>query len=94
MEEIKKKCPKCGATKKQYWQGHNRSGSRKCLCGECGRRYTPEPNKHAYTEEERQQAFKLLVSGMSGRAIGLQMGMNHANVYKWAKKNERGVDKS
>ncbi|GHV01985.1 hypothetical protein FACS1894211_12650 [Clostridia bacterium] len=93
MEENNKECPKCGATEKQYRNGQNKSGTNKCLCGVCGRRYTPAPMKNAYTEEERQQALKLLVSGMSGRAIGLQMGMSKANAYAWAKKKERGVDK-
>ena len=93
MEEKKKECPRCGSSEKQIWHGHNRSGSRKCLCRLCGRRYTPEPLKHEYTDDERQQAYKLLVSGMSGRAIGLQMGMSHSNVYNWAKKNRGDVDK-
>ena len=94
MEEKKKECPVCGATANQHWQGQNRSGSRKCICRKCGRRYTPEPNKNGYGEEEQKQALKLLVSGMSGRAIGLQMGMSKGNVYNWAKKNRDDVDKS
>jgi transposase-like protein len=79
MEEKKKECHKCGATLKPARNGKNRCGSRKCKCLVCGKRYTPEPRKHAYAEEGRQ-AYKLLVSGMSGMAIGLQMGMSHANV--------------
>jgi transposase len=59
----------------------------------CGRRYTPAPCKHSYSEDEHKQAFALLASGMSGRAIGLQMGMSKANVYAWAKKTEQIADK-
>jgi transposase-like protein len=94
MEKIITECPKCGALTNQIWHGCNRSGTRKRYCRECGRHYTPEPRKHAYTEEEQKQAFAMLVSGMSGRQIGLQMGMSKANVYKWAKKNRWSVDKS
>jgi transposase-like protein len=82
MEKIKAVCPRCGASEKQVWDGENRSGSRKRYCRECGRHYTPEPLKHAYSEEERKAAFKLLESGMSGRQVGLQMNMSKANVYK------------
>ncbi|MDR2634821.1 MAG: hypothetical protein LBC13_02435 [Clostridiales bacterium] len=93
MDKQQNECPACGAAVKQYKNGHNRSGSKKCRCGVCGRQYTPEARSHAYGEEERQQALKLLVSGMSGRAIGLQMGMSKANVYNWVKKGRGSADK-
>ena len=38
--------------------------------------------------------MQLMVDGMSGRAIGRQLGMSKANVYNWAKKNRGSVDKS
>lgn len=39
-------------------------------------------------------AIKIHYSGVSGRGVGKIMGMNKANVYRWIKKTDEGVDNS
>ena len=74
--------------------GYNRSGTQRCLCGECNYKYTHNPKRHAYSEELRQIAIKEYYAGASGRAVGLMHGMSKSNVYNWIKKNGGCVDKS
>jgi transposase-like protein len=85
MENKKCKCPRCGAEEKQQKSGLNRSKTQRMLCGECGKRYTPEPKKHAYSEEERQKAIKMYFSGVSGRGVAKFFEFNKGNVYNWLK---------
>jgi len=82
-----KKCPVCGRIENQIYQGYNRSGSQRCVCKECGKKYTINPNPHAYSEEVRQNAMKIYYSGVSGRGVGNILGMNKSNVMRWIKKN-------
>lgn len=93
-EEIneKKKCPRCGREDMQRKNGHNASGTQKCICGHCKKTYTLKPKKRAYDEETRALALKIYYAGASGRAVGKILGMSKANVYNWIKKNgnERG----
>jgi transposase-like protein len=83
-----KKCPKCGEEKQQLKRGFNRSGTQRVMCKHCNIRYTLNPKKHEYSEEERQQAIKMFYSGVSGRGVGKFFKMSKANVYNWIKKNE------
>ena len=36
-------CPKCGKVENQVKMGYNRSGTQRCMCKECGTRYTIAP---------------------------------------------------
>ena len=98
MEKTKRKCPKCGATERQHSIGKTKAGNSRYRCTICKREYTPNPKKWQYTEEEKKKAIQLLLLGNSGRAVGKALGMNKANVYRWAKEaKKRGlssVDKS
>jgi transposase-like protein len=98
MEKEIRKCPKCGSEEHQHSIGRTKAGSRRFRCTSCGREYTPNPKKHAYSEEERKQAMRLLLLGNSGRAVGKALGMNKSNAYRWAieaqKKGSCDVDKS
>ena len=101
MESMKKEartCPNCGSTERQHSIGKTKAGSRRFRCNHCKREYTPNPKRWVYTEEERSQALRLLLLGNSGRAVGKALGMNKANVYRWAVEAEKkglcDVDKS
>ena len=82
-----KQCPACGTMEKQILQGLNRSGTQRCLCKECGKKYTLNPKSNAYPEEVRQTAIKIYYSGVSGRGVGNILGMSKANAVRWIKKN-------
>ena len=80
-----KRCQRCGSEKGQHKYGKNRSGTAKYRCSECGRVYTPEPSKHAYSEEERTAAIKSYYEGVSGRGVGRLHKMSKSNVVRWIK---------
>jgi len=84
------RCPYCGSEKRQNKNGRNRSGTVRYLCQECRRTYTPEPAKHAYSEEARTDAIKTYYEGVSGRAVGRLRKMSKSNVFRWIK--ERAED--
>lgn len=88
--EENKKCPKCGKMENQVKIGYNRSGTQRCMCKDCGIRYTIDPKKHEYPEETKQLAMKIYYSGVSGRGVGKILGINKADVYNWIKKNGNG----
>ena len=89
MEKEVRTCPRCGAREHQHSIGKTKAGSRRFRCTVCKREYTPHPKKHAYSEEERKQAMKLLLLGNSGRAVGKALGMNKSNAYRWAVEAEK-----
>jgi len=83
-----KRCPNCKAQDGQMKSGKNRSGTQRIVCRHCKKSYTPEPKRHAYSEEVREQAIKIYYAGVSGRGVGKILGMSKANVYNWIKKND------
>jgi transposase-like protein len=92
MEKEKKEervCPQCGKREKQWKQGVNMSGTERYKCQNCKKTYTPNPRPHAYDEETKKTALRMLVSGMSGRKIGLLLGMCKNNAYKWAQETSK-----
>ena len=93
MEATAKQCPKCGSNSRQMKAGYNRSGTQRCMCGLCGKRYTQNPKAWRYSEEIRQLAVKEYFAGASGRGVGKIHGFSKANVFNWLKKTEHGVDK-
>ena len=94
MERAENKCPSCNSVEKQHKQGKNRCGTQRYKCMKCGKKYTPSPQSRGYSEEVVQNALRIYYSGVSGRGVGKVLGMSKANVFKWIKKNDGGVDKS
>lgn len=82
MEAEKRICPKCGAVDRQRKYGFSASGNQRYKCKACKREYTPEPMRRGYSKEQKEQALKLLVQGMTGRGVGKLSGMSKANVYR------------
>ena len=97
MDKEERQCPYCGGKEKQYKIGKTKAGSQRYRCVSCEREYTPNPKKWKYSEEEKEQALKLLLLGNSGRGVGKALKMSKANAYRWAKeakkKSPSGVDK-
>jgi transposase-like protein/IS1 family transposase len=95
MKEVEKNsctCPNCNAETGQMKNGKNRSGAQSMLCRYCGKSYTPEPKRNAYSEEVREMAIKIYYAGASGRGVGKVLGMSKANVYNWIKKTAQNLE--
>jgi transposase-like protein len=80
-------CPKCGKKENQKFNGHNQSGTQKCLCGDCGCSYTLNPKEHKLSDEKVLQIHKLLLAGISGRKVGQLLGIGKNTAYAVIKKN-------
>ena len=89
--EAGKICPKCGKEENQKKIGYNASGTQRCMCKECGTRYTINPKSREYPQEVREQAIRMYYAGASCRTVGKIMHMNKSNVMYWIKK-ERHKD--
>jgi transposase-like protein len=93
MRKIKesegRECPYCGSTESQWKIGTNDSQTQRFLCKNCRKSYTPSPREHRYDEKTRKEAMRMLVSGISGRRIGLLLGMCKNNAYNWAKETAK-----
>jgi transposase-like protein len=76
-------CPSCLMEQCVSRAGHNSSGSQRYWCQQCQRYFTPDPKPMGYTLELKQQAYKLHCAGLSLRAIGQQLGINHQTVNNW-----------
>jgi transposase-like protein len=76
-------CPKCQKTNRQIRDGHTASGSQRYRCRYCGCRYTPAPKEHGYSDEIRLQAVRMYLEGMSLRAIGRVLRVNHQSAANW-----------
>lgn len=79
------KCPQCESTERQNKDGKTTAGSQRYECGECGKKYVPNPKPRGYSIEIRQQAVKMYVDGNNLRRIGRHLGVNHQSVANWVK---------
>jgi transposase-like protein len=78
-------CPHCQRTEHQVKNGMTKFGSQRYKCKVCQRIYTPDPKQQGYPDVIRQKAIQLYVDGMSLRAIGRHLGVDHKSVGHWAK---------
>ena len=78
-------CPYCQARERQVKAGKNGSGSQRWKCQVCGRKYTPEPKEHGYSDALRQQAVKMSVDGLNYQRIARFLGVDHKSVMHWVK---------
>jgi transposase-like protein len=88
IDTPERRCPKCGKTTNQIKKGLNTSGTQRCMCKECGVKYTLNPKRREYPEETQKLALRMYYSGVSGRGVGKALGMSKANVYNWIKKTK------
>jgi transposase-like protein len=82
-----RRCPQCGHSEYQINAGYNRSGTQRCVCKLCNRKYTQGGKTREYPDELKRQAMKAYHSGVSGRGVGKLMGIGKNTVYGWIKKN-------
>jgi len=86
-----KQCPRCQSTEKQNKAGFTQAGSQRYRCLLCGKKYTPTPKEHGYSEEVRRRAVELYVDGMNLRRIGRQLGVSPQSVLNWVNAHASGL---
>ena len=60
-------------------------------CGDCKYRYTPDCNRHCYTEKTIRQALDCCKEGMSVSAVARAIEINCAAVCGWVKKAQESM---
>ena len=78
------RCPHCGSN----WtpkDGRSR-GKQTYRCRECHYRFTPEGNRHYYSEAVKSQALDMYQEGTGLTAIGRVLEVQTATVFSWIKK--------
>ena len=76
-------CPKCQQTDSQIKDGYTTAGSQRYRCRQCGCRYTPEAKERGYSDEVRLEAVRMYLEGLSLRAIGRVLRVNHQSAANW-----------
>ena len=77
-------CPECKSTKIQ--KNGKKRGKQNHLCVHCGRQFITEYNQHqGYSNEFKNECFKLYVNGMGFRAIERVKGVHNTTVMAWVK---------
>jgi transposase-like protein len=87
----KRKNVRGAAITKQHRHTANKSGSERYICHECGKTYTPMPQKRGYSESERDVAIKTYYECKSGRAVGRLLGMSRSNAVRWIKERAKAL---
>ena len=84
------RCPHCNAN----WVVKNGKDNEKqtYLCRERHHRFTPEAERHFYSEAVKQQAVTLYCEGSGVSAISRVMHIQTGTIYSWLKKNAMGVE--
>ena len=61
-------------------------GKQTCRCRLCHYRFTPDSNRHYYSEQVKEQAIDLYDEGMAVAAISQVLEVKPGAVYEWIKK--------
>jgi transposase-like protein len=85
---VMEKCPACNSTTRQVKIGFTAAGSQRFECKLCLHRYTPSPKMHGYHSDMVEQAIRLHRQGISNRAIGRILRVNHQTIANWIKQND------
>ena len=78
------RCPHCGSN----WtpkDGRSR-GKQTYRCRDCHYRFTPEGNRHYYSQAVKSQALEMYQEGTGITATGRVLGVKPATVFSWVKK--------
>ena len=82
------RCPHCGSNwLPKYGRPRGKQAYR---CGDCRYKFTPEGNRHYYSEEVKRRAMSMYGEGSSMSAIARVLGVKLGTVYSWVKKSPLG----
>lgn len=79
-------CPHCHKPEPVVKFGHNRSGTARCRCNDCGRTFTPKPNPRAVTPEKEQRIRDALAERLSIDVIARLLHVSKTTIYTTFKK--------
>ena len=79
------RCPHCGSNRTPK-DRHSR-GKQTCRCGQCRYRFTPDGNRHYYSEAVKTQAVTMYVLGMCVLAVGCTLEVKPGTIYSGLKKS-------
>ena len=83
------RCPHCGSNwLPKYGSSRGRQTYR---CGDCRYKYTPDGNRHYYSEEVKDRALSMYGEGSSISAIARILDVKLGTVYSWVKKRSAGL---
>ena len=80
--------PHCGSNRLPE-DGRSR-GKQTCRCRLCHYRFTPDGNRHYYSEQIKEQAIDMYGEGMAIAAISRVLEVKLGTVYEWVKKSPVG----
>ena len=82
------RCPYCGSN----WlpKAQRSKGKQTYRCGDCRYRFTPDGNRHYYSEKVKRQVLSMYAEGSSISAIAKVMNVKLATVFSWVKKSPSG----
>jgi transposase-like protein len=83
-------CPYCQSSI-LVKRGHNRSGSQRMLCRDCGCTFTPQANRRGYPDEMHHRAIQLYLEGANLRRIGRILDVDHMTVAAWVRQHADGL---
>jgi transposase-like protein len=83
-------CPLCQSSI-VVKQGHNRSGTQRFWCRDCGRTFTAPAKQRGYPPEMRQRAVQLYLDGNNLRRTGRLLGIDHMTVAAWIRQHAQGL---
>lgn len=78
-------CPAC-QSERTVKNGKAKNGTQTYLCKDCGRRFHPNAQPVAHSEETQKQIFDALHERMSLRGIERVFGVHRNTVNRWVKK--------
>ena len=80
--------PHCGSNRLPK-DGRSR-GKQTYRCRLCHYRFTPDGNRHYYSEQVKEQAIDMYGEGMAVAAISRVLEVKLGTVYEWVKKSPVG----
>ena len=81
-------CPHCGSNRRPK-DGTSR-GKQTYRCRLCHYRFTPDGNRHYYSEKVKEQAIDMYCEGMAVAAVSRVLDVKLGTVYEWVKKSPVG----
>jgi transposase len=89
---VRPPCPYCGQTAPVVRAGlNNKGGNQRHKCQRCNKYFTEQHWPKGHDQKLREQAMRMYLEGISMRAIGRILGVNHQSVANWVKQEAEAL---